>query len=157
MLVILKDKGRSTSCCELRIDIDSIKVIGENTEFVDLTISFYNGNCFSDIKASIDLNIDDLTTVLKKLTMLATDSVQYIDPYDPGFFIYSIPETDPINDELVFRIFVSIDAGLINGTGATFSGPSLALTVKQLDINVFVNEIRKQLIEFPRTLYRADI
>lgn len=157
IIAVLRDKGRSDSCCEFRLDIDRIKVISENTEFVDLTISFYSGKSFPEVKANIDLEISDLTTVMEKLTNLATDSVQYIDPYDPGFLIYSIPETNPLNDELVFRIIITIDAGLINGIGAAFSGPSLALTVKQIDVIAFVSEIRKELITLPRTPYKIGI
>lgn len=147
-MITLKD-----NCSEFGLQIDKIIVVAENTEFVYITILFHNGSSFSDIKATIDFGTNDLIEVLDRLTKLPKDSVEYIDAMDPGFFIYSIPEVNPVDDSLEFRIIVAIDAEFINSGMAAYCGPAIAIRVKQGDINAFVFEIKEQLKVFPRTKY----
>ena len=71
----------------------------------------------------------DLIGALDRLATLPKDSIEYIDAMDPGFFIYSIPMTNPSDDSLEFRIIVAIDAEFVISRKAADCGPAIAITV----------------------------
>ncbi|MEW5953606.1 MAG: hypothetical protein AB1815_07680 [Bacillota bacterium] len=57
-MITLKDH-----CSELRVQIDKIIVVAENTEFAYITISFHNGSSFPEIKATMDFGTNDLVNL----------------------------------------------------------------------------------------------